>query len=107
MALAAIYLVLLACVVIFFLLHYLALAWLARRLRQAHPKQWQIIARDEAGQPVGVTRRWLRLQNALRSPVLPALGDASLTRVRTLWRVCPWLAWTCLAAAFALRWLAA
>lgn len=106
MATGAIYLALLLCGVLFFALHYLALSKLARRLRNQHPDQWKIIAQDERGIAVSTAARWMRLQNALRSPVLPALEDPTLNRWRTLWRLFPMLAWLCLIAAFALRWVA-
>ena len=61
---------------------------------------------DERGLAVSTPLRWIRLQNALRSPVLPALEDAVLNRWRRLWRIFPLLAWACLIAAFALRWIA-
>jgi hypothetical protein len=99
-----IYLVLLLGGVLFFALHYFALSRLSRRLREQHPNQWKIIAQDERGLAVSSMARWMRLQNALRSPVLPALEDAVLNRWRTLWRLFPLLAWACLLAAFALRW---
>jgi hypothetical protein len=100
------YLVLLFAGVAFFLLHYFALLLLSQRMRSRHPTQWRIIAQDEQGLPVGALRRWVRLQNALRSPVIPALDDGALTRWRNIWRTCPWLAWLCLLAALAMRWIA-
>lgn len=104
MAVGVAYLFLLLLGVLFFALHYLALGRLARRLRTSHRPQWRIIAEDENGRPVGGVRRWMRLQNAARSPALPALGDAVVTRWRQIWRTAPALAWLCLLAAFALRW---
>lgn len=106
MLLGLAYLLLLLGGVLFFVLHYIALARLSRRLRDTHPDQWKIIAQDERGIAVSTFARWMRLQNALRSPVLPALEDAVLNRWRTLWRVFPMLAWVCLIAAFLLRWSA-
>lgn len=100
------YLLLLLGGVLFFLLHYIALGRLARRLREKHPDKWKIIAQDERGLAVGTFARWMRLQNALRSPVLPALEDPVLNRWRRLWRLFPMLAWACLLIAFALRWSA-
>ncbi|MGN6741038.1 hypothetical protein [Dyella sp.] len=106
MPLGMLYLGLLLAGVACFLLHYVALSQVARRLREAHPDQWKIIAQDERGLTVSTPLRWIRLQNALRSPVLPALEDAVLNRWRRLWRIFPLLAWACLIAAFALRWIA-
>ena len=77
--------------------------WLvARRLRHNHPRQWQIIATPDGG---GATRLqiWTRLQRALRSPILPALNDAYLTKWRHVWRFGPWLGWLCWAAAVGMR----
>lgn len=107
MPLGAIYLALLGAGVVCFVLHYLALGQVARRLRQHHAAQWKIIAQDERGLAVNAALRWMRLQNALRSPVLPALQDSVLTRWRTAWRVLPLLAWAFLIAALVLRWRSA
>ncbi|HEX5305670.1 MAG TPA: hypothetical protein VFW82_06260 [Dyella sp.] len=104
MPLGMLYLGLLLAGVACFALHYLALWQVTRRLRTQHPDQWKIIAQDERGLAVRAPLRWIRLQNALRSPVLPALEDAVLNRWRMLWRIFPLLAWACLIAAFALRW---
>ena len=103
MPLGVIYLGLLLAGVACFLLHYVALSQVARRLREAHPDQWKIIAQDDRGIAVGTAMRWMRLQNALRSPVLPALEDSVLNRWRMLWRIFPLLAWVFLIAAFVLR----
>lgn len=89
-----------------FLLHYVALGRLASRLRRQHPDKWKIIAQDERGIAVSTPMRWMRLQNALRSPVIPALEDPVLNRWRRAWRIFPLLAWTFLIAAFALRLMA-
>ena len=104
MPLGLLYLGLLFAGVVCFLLHYVALAQLARRLRTQHPEPWKIIAQDERGVAVGGARRWMRLQNALRSPAIPALEDPVLNRWRMLWRLFPLLAWAFLIAAFVLRW---
>lgn len=106
MPMAMLYLSLLLGGVLFFAMHYLTLFRLARRLRDHHPEQWKIIAQDERGLAVGRLARWVRMQNALRSPVLPALEDTTLNRWRTAWRAFPLLAWLCLLAAFAIRWTA-
>ncbi|WP_017462780.1 hypothetical protein [Dyella ginsengisoli] len=105
MPLGLLYLGLLLAGVASFLLHYVALGRLASRLRQQHPDKWKIIAQDERGLAVSPPMRWMRLQNALRSPVMPALEDPVLNRWRRLWRILPLLAWAFLIAAFALRWI--
>lgn len=104
MPLGLIYLILLFGGVVCFVLHYLALGRLAKRLRDRHPDQWKIIAQDDRGLAVSRPARWIRMQNALRSPVLPALQDPVLNRWRTAWRVFPLLAWLFLIAALVLRW---
>lgn len=104
MPLGLVYLILLFGGVACFLLHYLALGQLAKRLRERHPDSWKIIAQDDRGLAVSRPMRWIRLQNALRSPVLPALQDPVLNRWRTAWRVFPLLAWLFLIAALVLRW---
>ena len=105
MPLGLLYLGLLLAGVASFLLHYVALGRLAGRLQRQHPDKWKIIAQDERGLAVSAPMRWMRLQNALRSPVIPALEDPVLNRWRLLWRIFPLLAWTFLIAAFALRWI--
>lgn len=104
MVVGLIYMLLLVLGILFFALHYLALVLLARRLRHKHAPQWRIIAEDDQGRPLGSLRRWLRLQNAARSPALPALNDAVVTRWRQIWRIAPMLAWLFLLGALALRW---
>ena len=99
------YLSLLLTGVVFFLLHFIAQARIASRLREQHPAQWKIIAETERGNP-GPFGIWMRLQLALRSPILPALEDASITRWRRVWRYCPWGAWLCWFAALGLQWMA-
>lgn len=99
------YLSLLLAGVVFFLLHFFAQARIARLLRDRHPAQWKIIAETERGRsgPFGV---WMRLQLALRSPILPALEDAAITRWRRVWRYFLWGAWLCWFAALGLQYLA-
>jgi hypothetical protein len=96
------YLALLATGICLFLLSYAALFRLANLLRQRYPQQWQIIAEPEHGKASSL-RTWIRLQHALRSPALPAMGDASLDRWRVVWRYSPWLGWLCWLAALAMR----
>ena len=99
------YLCLLLAGVVFFLLHFFAQARIARQLREHHPAQWKIIAETESGRS-GVLGVWMRLQLALRSPILPALEDDTITRWRRVWRYCPWGAWLCWFAALGLQWMA-
>lgn len=99
------YLSLLIIGVVFFLLHFLAQIRIARLLQQRHPQQWQIIAVPDSGKGSPL-RTWMRLQLALRSPILPALEDNAITRWRQIWRYAPWLAWTCWFGALAVQWSA-
>ena len=62
--------------------------------RRHHPHEWQIIAEAD-GRPTNAWRTWIRLQLALRSPVLPALEDGAITRWRRAWRYSLWAAWAC------------
>ena len=100
------YLSLLLVGVVFFLLHFFAQLRIARLLRERHPAQWKIIAETEDGGRPGPLRVWMRLQLALRSPILPALEDAAVTRWRRVWRYCPWGAWLCWFAALGMQWMA-
>jgi hypothetical protein len=51
-------------------------------------------------------RIWASMQQVLRSPALPALGDAAIDRWRLVWRYSQWLGWLCWLAALAMRlWL--
>ena len=99
------YLMLLVAGVVSFVLHFVAQYRVASLLRNKHPQQWQIIAEAD-GRPTTPWRTWLRLQLALRSPVLPALDDDGITRWRRLWRYCPWVAWLCWFGALAMQWAA-
>lgn len=101
-----IYLSLLVVGVIFFLLHFVAQVRIASLLRVRHPHEWSIIAVPEGGGKVGIVRIWMRLQLALRSPVLPALEDQAVTQWRRVWRYAPWFAWVCWFGALALQWSA-
>lgn len=85
-----------------FLLSYVAQFRIAARLRRQHPQQWQIIAEPEHGKPSAM-RTWMRLQHALRSAALAALDDRTLDRWHRLWRITPWLGWTCWLVALAMR----
>ncbi len=99
------YLALLIAGVGLFVLSYVAQFRLAALLRKRYPQHWQVIVEADQGkssQP-STWRRWIRMQNVLRSPALPALRDASITRWRNLWRYGPWLGWLCWLGALALR----
>lgn len=98
----ALYVSLLAAGISFFVLSYVAMYRLACMLRQQYPQYWAIIAVPETGKPSRI-RTWMRLQHAMRSPALLALGDVPLTRWRSIWRVSPWLGWLCWLAAVSMR----
>lgn len=85
-----------------FTLSYFAQYRVAAVLRQRYPQQWRIIAEPEVGRPSAI-RTWIRLQHALRSPALPAMGDATIDRWQRIWRYSPWLGWLCWIAALAMR----
>ncbi|HEX7814345.1 hypothetical protein [Dyella sp.] len=89
-----------------FLLHFLAQARIVSRLRNHHAHEWEIISVPEGGGKASPLRIWMRLQLALRSPILPALEDSSITHWRRVWRYAPWLAWVCWCGAIALQWSA-
>ncbi|RDJ00005.1 hypothetical protein DVT68_04030 [Dyella solisilvae] len=88
------YLTLLVAGVACFVLHFASQYRVASLLRRHHPREWQIIAEAD-GQPTNALRTWMRLQLALRSPVLPALEDGAITRWRRAWRYSLWVAWLC------------
>lgn len=96
------YLLLLVAGVSLFALSFVAQYRLAALLRQRYPQHWQIIAAADYAKP-SAWRRWARMQQVLRSPALPALGDRSIDRWRNLWRVGPWLGWLCWLGALATR----
>ena len=98
----ALYLSLLALGIGLFVLSYAAQFRLAFLLRKGYPQQWKIIAEPEHGKP-SAFRTWVRMQHALRSPALPALGDAAINRWQQVWRYSPWLGWLCWLAALAMR----
>jgi hypothetical protein len=85
-----------------FVLSYLAQFRIARLVRSRYPQYWKIIAEPEHGQATAF-RIWIRMQHALRSPALPALGDAAIDRWQRVWRYSPWLGWACLLGALAMR----
>jgi hypothetical protein len=99
------YLSLLLAGVACFLLHFGAQFCIASLLRRRHPNEWKIIAEAD-GQPVNAVRTWMRLQLALRSPVLPALEDNGITRWRLAWRYSLWAAWLCWFGALAVQYTA-
>ena len=101
----ALYLALLACGVGLFVLSYVAPFRVAALLRQRYPEHWQTITAPEHGRISGF-RTWARMQQVLRSPALPALGDAAIERWRYVWRYSQWLGWLCWLGALAMRlWL--
>ena len=99
------YLSLLLAGVACFLLHFGAQYRIASLLKHRHPNEWKIISESD-GQPTNAIRTWMRLQLALRSPVLPAMGDDSLTRWRSTWRYSLWAAWLCWFAALTVQYTA-
>ncbi len=96
------YLGLLLAGVLMFALSLVAQWLVARRLRSAHPRQWQIITTPDDGKATRL-QIWTRLQRALRSPVLPALHDPHITGWRRVWRFGPWLGWLCWIVATSMR----
>ncbi len=96
------YLALLFAGVGLFALSYVAQFRLASLLRQRYPQHWQIITDAEHGKDSAL-RRFVRMQHVLRSPALPALGDAGMDRWRSVWRYSPWLGWLSWLAALAMR----
>ncbi|WP_199100261.1 hypothetical protein [Dyella sp. ASV21] len=88
--------------VICFVLHFAAQYRVASLLRRNHPNEWRIIT-DAEGRPANLVRTWIRLQLALRSPVLPALEDGAITRWRRVWRFSLWAAWLCWFAALGIQ----
>lgn len=96
------YLTLLLAGVGLFVLSYVAQFRLASLLRQRYPQHWQIIAESTHGK-ASALRGFVRMQHVLRSPALPALGDASIDRWRSVWRYSPWLGWLSWLAAVAMR----
>lgn len=88
--------------VVCFVLHFFAQYRVAAVLRKQHPREWQIIT-DTEGHPTNPVRTWMRLQLALRSPVLPALEDRAITNWRRVWRFSLWLAWLCWFAALGVQ----
>jgi hypothetical protein len=85
-----------------FVLSYVAQFRIAARLREQHPQQWQIIAEPERGK-ASAFRSFIRLQHVLRSPALPAMGDATIDSWQRVWRYSPWLGWLSWLAALAMR----
>jgi len=96
------YLTLLLGGVALFVLSYFAQYRIASVLRRHYPQQWKIIAEPEQGKASSM-RTWARLQHVLRSPALPALGDARINRWKSVWRYSPWLGWLSWLAALSMR----
>jgi hypothetical protein len=99
------YLGLLACGVGLFVLSYVAPFRVAALLRQRYPQHWQVIT-DAAGGRLSGFRTWASMQQVLRSPALPALGDVAINRWQAIRRYSQWLGWACWLGALAMRlWL--
>ncbi|KZC35628.1 MULTISPECIES: hypothetical protein [Rhodanobacter] len=98
----ALYLALLASGVGLFVLSYVAPFRAAALLRTRYPQHWQVIATAAQGRFSGF-RVWANMQQVLRSPALPALGDATINRWRLVWRYSQWLGWLCWLAALTMR----
>lgn len=96
------YLALLIVGVGLFTLSFVAQFRLTTLLRKRYPQHWQVIVESDRGKP-SAWRHWLRMQNVLRSPALPALRDSSINRWRNLWRYGPWLGWLCWVGALTIR----
>jgi len=97
-----VYLILLAGGVGLFILSYVAPFRVAALLRQRYPQHWQVIADADQGRHSAL-RTWVRMQQVLRSPALPAIGDRSIERWRLIWRWSQWLGWLCWLAALGMR----
>ena len=98
----ALYLGLLSGGIVLFLLSYFAQYRLGVLLRTRYPQQWKIIAEPERGKAGGF-RTWVRMQNALRSPALPLLEDATINIWQRVWRYSPWAGWLCWLGALSMR----
>jgi hypothetical protein len=96
------YLALLVAGIGLFLLSYVAQFRLATLMRTRYPQHWKIVAEPEHGK-ASALRTWVRMQHVLRSPALPALGDATIDSWQRVWRYSPWLGWVCWLAALAMR----
>ena len=96
------YLALLVAGIGLFLLSYVAQFRLATLMRTRYPQHWKIVAEPEHGK-ASALRTWVRMQHVLRSPALPALGDATIDSGQRVWRYSPWLGWVCWLAALAMR----
>jgi hypothetical protein len=98
------YLALLTGGIVLFALSYVAQFRLAALMRQRYPQHWKIVAEPELGKASSF-RTWIRMQHVLRSPALPALGDATINGWMRVWRYSPWLGWLCWLGALAMRFL--
>ena len=96
------YLALLVAGIGLFLLSYVAQFRLATLMRTRYPQHWKIVPEPEHGK-ASALRTWVRMQHVLRSPALPALGDATIDSWQRVWRYSPWLGWVCWLAALAMR----
>lgn len=100
----AVYIGLLVIGLICFVAHALLPLRIARHLRENYPQHWKVIVDTGGAQLAHGPRLWLRMQNVLRSPAIPAINDAAITRLWRAWRYSQWLAWACWVAALAMQW---
>lgn len=98
------YLLFLTAGISFFVLSYVALFRLATLLRQRYPQHWQVIVEADQGK-TSAWRTWVRMQQVVRSPALPALGDVNVNRWTSIWRYSPWLGWLCWLGALSMRFM--
>lgn len=96
------YLALLASGVSLFVLSYVAPFRVAALMRKRHLQHWLVIAEASRGRLSGF-RTWAAMQQVLRSPALPALGDGAINRWQFIWRYSQWLGWACWLGALAMR----
>ncbi len=104
-ALVALYIGLLLLGIGCFVMHYVSLLQLARRLQRQHPQQWKIVTETD-GVRSSLPSLWVRMLQVARSPALAAMQDPVVDRWVRLWRLTPWLAWACWLGALILQWKA-
>lgn len=99
------YLVLLVAGLIGFVAHLYAQWRIAQLMRQHHPKQWDIVARPDAGARSRL-RTWARFQQVLRADIPVLFDDPKMLAWYRCWRYAPWIAWPCWMGVLLLRFLA-